>query len=426
MDIRKIVKELEGCPCGRAHTVDIKAVEIGHGLKCRVAEILSENSFPKNILVVADENTLRASDGIIGILTNGGFNVKLKLYKSFREPEVCFVNEIACECADCDGILSVGTGSLNDICRRAALLSDKEFAIFATAPSMDGFASGTSPIIENNIKSTLPARQPSIIIADTEILAASPAELKSAGFGDVIGKLTAIADWRISNLLSGEYYCESIAQLVRDALARLISMADRVTENDEEVAGFIMEVLVLTGLAMKLADVSRPASGAEHMISHFWGMKKLEDGKIADYHGKKVGVATLMLVEAYRNLILRDYVSFKEDEPDWNAVYSAYGENFRDYVKEMNVPSATEGLSPALLEENWAGICRIIDEELPTADELRSILLRAGAATEISEIDIDKELALSGLLYHPYMRHKIILSRLLPMTNITIDSLIEV
>ena len=162
------------------------------------------------------------------------------------------------------------------------------------------------------------------------------------------------------------------------------------------------------------------------MISHFWGMKKLEDGKIADYHGKKVGVATLMLVEAYRNLILRDYVSFKEDEPDWNAVYSAYGENFRDYVKEMNVPSATEGLSPALLEENWAGICRIIDEELPTADELRSILLRAGAATEISEIDIDKELALSGLLYHPYMRHKIILSRLLPMTNITIDSLIEV
>ena len=162
------------------------------------------------------------------------------------------------------------------------------------------------------------------------------------------------------------------------------------------------------------------------MISHFWGMKKLEDGKIADYHGKKVGVATLMLVEAYRNLILRDDVSFKEDDPDWNAVYSAYGENFRDYVKEMNVPSATEGLSPALLEENWCGICRIIDEELPTADELRSILLRAGAATEISEIDIDKELALSGLLYHPYMRHKIILSRLLPMTNITIDSLIEV
>lgn len=426
MDINKIIKELEDCPCGRAHTVDIKAVKIGRGLKERTADILKEYDFPRRLLAVADKNTLNASCGIIEILEDGGFEVKLKLYENFREPHISFVHEIEEECKNCDAILSIGTGSLNDICRMAALTSDKEFAIFATAPSMDGFASATSPIIENNIKSTLPARQPSIIIADTEILAHAPTPLKSAGFGDVIGKLTAITDWRISNLLSGEYYCERIADLVRNALKKLISMADKVTKEDAKTAGFIMETLVLTGLAMKLAGVSRPASGAEHMISHFWGMKKLEEGKPSDFHGKKVGIATLALTEAYRNLASDKDIEFCDDAPDWSSIYDAYGPKFYDYVKEMNLRSATEGISPKLLSENWDKICSIIKEELPTAEELKDILTKAGCATKYNEADIDAELARLGLLYHPYMRHKIILSRLLAMTNRSIDTLTSI
>lgn len=418
MDIGKLLSDLQGCPCGRIHTVDLKAVEIGHGMLEKSAEILKRNGFPKKILVVADENTLRASDGILDILRHEGFDVRLKLYRDFRHPDVKSVCELGEECRDADGIFSVGTGSLNDICRRAALLNDKEFAIFATAPSMDGFASGTAPIIENNIKSTLPARQPSIIIADTEILAASPAYLKSAGFGDIIGKYTALADWRVAHLLLGEYYCEQIAELVRAALRKIVSMADRVTANDEETAGAIMEALVFTGIAMKLAEASRPASGAEHMISHYWGMKKLEDGQLADYHGKKVGVATLLLTRLYHRMSVTQGVEFSEDAPDWERIYAAYGEKFVDYIKEMNTPSATENLTPNDIRENWSEICKIIKEELPDPEELKSILLRAGAATSCEEIDIDEELERLGIMYHQYMRHKIIISRLIPMTNI--------
>lgn len=417
MDIKKLISELENCPCGRVHTADIKAVEIGHGMLARVGEILKENAFPKNILVVADRNTLRAADGILEILKASGFLCKTYVFENFREPNVEFVELIKTECSDVLGILSVGTGSLNDICRRAALLCDKEFAIFATAPSMDGFASGTAPIIENNIKSTLPARQPSIIIADTEILARSPAHLKSAGFGDIIGKLTALTDWRISNLLIGEYYCESIASLVRDALKRICSMADRVTDNDEETAGAIMEILVLTGIAMKLADVSRPASGSEHMVSHFWGMKKLEDGHIADYHGKKVGVATLLLTREYHRLCVKKDITFTEDSVDWKSVYAAYGEKFTSYVKDMNKNSMIEKLTPDLLKHSWDGICKIVAEELPSDEELERVLIAAGAATTCEEIDVDESLMRLGILYHPYMRGKITLSRLVPMTN---------
>ena len=275
MQIQALLDSVKNCPCGREHTVNIKAVEIGAGLKAKAADILRANGFPANILVVADNNTLAAADGILDILKAGGFTVKTQIYENLRTADQKDVDKIVALSADADGVLSVGTGSLNDICRRACLLADKSFAIFATAPSMDGFASDTAPITDNNFKVSLPARQPSVIIGDTEILAAAPTELKAAGYGDMIAKYVAMADWRIAQLTIGEYYCENVANITRTALRKLVALTDKVTANDPETAGAIMEALVLTGIAMKLCYSSRAASGAEHVISHFWEIKKL-------------------------------------------------------------------------------------------------------------------------------------------------------
>ena len=424
MDVSVILKNLENCPCGRVHTVNIKAVEIGEGMLARTAEILRAADFPRRLLAVADENTLAASGNIIEILERGGFDVKLKLYGDLREPTVERVNEICALCADTQGILSIGTGTLNDICRRAALLADREFAIFATAPSMDGFASGTAPIIEKGFKATLPARQPSVIIADTAILAVSPAHLKAAGFGDIIGKFTALVDWRVAALTVGEYYCENIAELVREALRRICSMADRVTANDAETAGAIMEVLVFTGLAMKLAEASRPASGAEHMISHMIGMRQLAEGRISDFHGKKVGVGTVTLCELYHKAIAAK-PNFRPDIPDWERVYAAYGESIRENIIRENSPPITDRLDPAEIAAKWEEIGRIVREELPTPDELLKIMKSAGAATTYAEIGTDDALARDCITYHPYMRDKIVLSRILRMTDIDPTSLVS-
>ncbi len=417
MDISAILKDLKHCPCGRVHTVNIKAVEIGSGMLARTAEILRDAAFPRRILAVADRNTLAASGNIIEILENGGFSVKLKLYDDLRDPTVERVDEIRNLCTDVEGILSIGTGTLNDICRRAALLCDREFAIFATAPSMDGFASGTAPIIDNGFKYTMPARQPSVIIADTAILAAAPAHLKAAGFGDIIGKFTALVDWRVANLTVGEYYCENIANLVREALRRICSMAHRVSAEDAETAGTIMEILVFTGLAMKLAEASRPASGAEHMISHMIGMRKLAEGRHADFHGKKVGVATVTLCDLYHKATATT-PNFHSDTPDWERVYSAFGESIKENIIRENSPPITDRLDPADIAAKWNEIGRIVREELPTPAELLDIMKAAGAATTYAEIDTDENLARDCITYHPYMRDKIVLSRILRMTDI--------
>ncbi len=417
MDISSILKNLENCPCGRIHTVNIKAVEIGEGMLARTAEILQDADFPRKILAVADKNTLAASGNIINILKSGGFSVKLKLYDELRDPTVERVDEICALSADVEGILSIGTGTLNDICRRAALLADREFAIFATAPSMDGFASGTAPIIDSGFKYTMPARQPSVIIADTGILAAAPAHLKAAGFGDIIGKFIALVDWRVAHLTVGEYYCENIANLVREALRRICSMAQRVSADDPETAGAIMEVLVFTGLAMKLAEASRPASGAEHMISHMIGMRKLAEGKHADLHGKKVGVATVTLCDLYHK-VADMTPKFRRDIPDWDRVYAAYGESIKKNIIRENSPPITDRLDPEDIASKWDEICKIIHAELPTHAALLSIMNAAGAATTYTEIDTDEALARNVITYHPYMRDKIVLSRILRMTDI--------
>ena len=219
MDLKNLLKSLENCPCGREHTFDTKVVEIYSGLTKDTGKILLDAGFPTNILLVADENTLGVAnaEGLSDSLAASGFNVKKLIYKNMMYARIEQVREVELLAADVDGIISVGTGSLNDICRVASFEKDKKFCIFATAPSMDGFASDTAPIIENNFKVSWFVRQPMVILADTKILANAPTELKAAGFGDIIGKYSALNDWELARDYSGEYFCDKIAKDVIDA-----------------------------------------------------------------------------------------------------------------------------------------------------------------------------------------------------------------
>ena len=415
MNIQHLVQSLHPCPCGRPHDLPPMAVEIAPGLLMRTADILASNGFPRSLLVVADKNTLRASEGILDVLAAGGFQYELKLFDDLRVADMRDVEVLISLSEGVGGVLSVGTGSLNDICRLASFWAGKAFAIFATAPSMDGFASDSAPITAHNFKTSIPCRAPSVIIGDTSILAAAPSILKSAGFGDMLAKYVALVDWRIAQLIIGEYYCPCVAAITQDALQRVTALAHRVTGNDPETAGAIMEALVMTGLAMTLAGCVRPASGCEHMISHFWEIKKLERGELSDFHGRKVGVATLMAAELYHALASCETMNFHADSTDWGAVYAAFGPNFEQDVRACNTPTVTDETSPVILRERWPDIRKIVQEVLPTREELLALLRAAGAPTTPAEIGVPPDLAAAGLAFHPYMRHRMTLSRLRTM-----------
>ena len=253
MDLDAIIRSLDGCPCGRPHRFDLKTYEADRGLVHKVGEILENSGFPKKLYVVSDETAMRVSEGILNSLDKCGYQYEVKVYPDMRYAYMATSNEIMAASADFDGILSIGTGSVNDVCRYAAAKTNKSFAIFATAPSMDGFASDSAPLIENNFKISYPCRQPSVVIADTDILAASPTELKAAGYGDILGKYVGIVDWKVSHYTTGEYYCENIVSLVKKAVADVVSMTDKVTACDPEAARAIMDSLILTGCAISWA-----------------------------------------------------------------------------------------------------------------------------------------------------------------------------
>ena len=425
MDIQKILSDLRNCPCGQEHTFDTRMVEIAPSLTARTGELLNSANFPKNILVVSDRPAWRAADGVLQSLDAAGFSVKLLIYDDMRYARVEQVCEVEALALDVDGIVSVGSGSVNDICRVAAYRLDKEFCIFATAPSMDGFASDTAPIIANNFKSTWQAKQPEVILADTEILAKAPAELKAAGFGDMVAKYIGVLEWRFVQMLVDEYYCPAIADMTMNAVHKMTALADRVQGEDPEAAGAIMEALVLSGLAMKLAKSSRPASGAEHTVSHYLECYKLVRGVWPEFHGKKVGVATVHINRMYHNLAKVGEITPREDVIDMDALRQAFTPEQMAEIEKLIPRMPMHLVKQERLREIWPDFCRLIEEFLPSDEQLCDWMHRAGVVTEWEDVHVTPDLLQAALLYHPFMRYRLMPTRLLSMMGLDILDYVE-
>lgn len=426
MDLKKILHSLENCPCGREHKIATDLVEIGHGVAKRCGEILAGAGFPKNVLLVSDKNALGAAEGVVESLESAGFTLKKLVYNNMIYAKIEQVREVKALCGDVDAVISVGTGSVNDICRVAAFETGKKFCIFATAPSMDGFASDTAPIVENNFKNSYFVEQPSVILADTAVLAKSPVELKAAGFGDMVAKYIGILDWRISNLLIDEYYCPAIADITMQGVNKIVALADKVKGEDEEAAGSIMEGLILSGIGMKLAKSSRPASGAEHVVSHYWECYKLARGIWPEFHGKKVGVASVLINRIYHNIADRVLdIDPIADPTDWDEVKAAFDETQHADLMKLNTPTITDKVDPTRLKEKWQEIRALIKEVLPSDAEMMRMMEAAGAVTDPADVHISKELLEKGLKYHSYMRYRVLLTRLLPMMQLNVMDFVE-
>lgn len=400
------------CACGIVHETAIKDVQVGSGITKDVGEILKRNGFSKKLLVFCDKNTLKAAQGIEDALKD--FDTEYKILDDLRVATMEVVEMVQDLIKDREiDVLSVGTGSLNDPCRLACARENKKFAIYATAPSMDGFASYGAPIVNKGFKSTYPAKSPDVIIADTKVLAAAPASLKSAGFGDMIAKYTALVDWKISTLLIGEYWCDDVASITREAIDQLMSLADRVTVNDEETAGKIFEALLMTGIGMSYTKTSRPASGAEHVIAHLMECKEIAQGIVPDFHGEDVGVCTLEMLKYYNKLAELESIETRAETVDWNDVYDYYGPMAED-VRKLNEPTITEKVDPAVLKEKWQEIRQII-RSVPDYETCKEAMVKAGCKITVSDIGKSQKFYDDCEKYSPYMRYRLTLLRLKDM-----------
>ncbi len=285
----------------------------------------------------------------------------------------------------CDMLLAVGSGVINDTCKVLGHAIGVPSAVVGTAPSMDGYASNSSSMEVNHVKVSLYNHCPEGILLDSEILAQAPMRMLWAGLGDMVAKYIAICEWRISHIVTGEYYCESIAQLMRAALKKVVDAADGIPKRDPDAVQSIAEGLVIAGAAMAYAEVSRPASGLEHYFSHMWEMMALERGVPYDLHGIQVGVGTVLTMKIYRKLreVVPDRAKAEAhmkafDRAAWEAqVRRIFGKTAGQIIAIEDKTRKNDPARHAARLDNiiahWDEILRAIHEELPDYDQLYAL-----------------------------------------------------
>lgn len=340
------------CSCGRHHNFSVHDMSIRMGAIKDLPK-MAEPFKDGKILVVFDNNTYEvAGRKAVELLNENGFNIKELLFDTGDDiliPDEKTLGRIVQEQdLDCKLMIAVGSGVINDAVKFVTSRTGLPYIIVATAPSMDGYVADGAPIISQGYKYSPVAHLTYGLIGDTDILETAPQDLIQAGYGDMVGKITAIADWDLSVKANGDYRCDTSVELTNRAMEICFAKAAGLNDRNAESLGALLEGLTLTGVAMALVNISRPASGAEHMLSHFWEMDYIARGLNPNHHGIQVGVATPVIAR---------FFELMED----------------------------------LLPEGTKELC-------PSPEEIRKLLVTGGAPTSPKEIGIDRELFRRSLL----------------------------
>lgn len=307
------------CGCGKKHRIDIKHIYVGENVYNRILGVAKE-ILPKEILLVSDNNTYKALGKCVeNELTESGYKINNIILFSDGDliPDEKAIGRVLVEVNnETELIVAVGSGSINDICRIISAKTHIPYVIMGTAPSMDGYASTVSPLIIDGSKVTYPGTNPYAIIADSNIMKDAPFEMICAGFGDILGKYTALSDWRLSNTIHDEYFCDTTEKLVRNAMYKCFENIEGAVKRDVKAIEYISEALILSGIAMTLSGNSRPASGAEHHLSHYWEIDKLSRKLEHPLHGNSVGVGTVISAWLYKKLNIEERFGIETPVPE--------------------------------------------------------------------------------------------------------------
>lgn len=323
------------CSCGEHHHFSVQGISIRKG----AIEDLPEMAAPFKdcgILMVFDNHTYRAAgEKAAALMKERGFKLKELLFDTGDDiliPDEKTLGRILQEAEpDCGLMIAVGSGVINDSVKFVTSRMKIPYIVVATAPSMDGYVSDGAPIISHGFKYSPHAHLTYGLIGDTDILKGAPMDLIQAGFGDMVGKITALADWDLSVKVKGDYRCDTTVGLTKRGMDACFALADGLPERDPEALGALLEGLTLTGVAMALINNSRPASGAEHLLSHFWEMDYIKRGLNPNHHGLQVGIATVIIAKVFE--------AVADDLPDGVAKLCPPHEEIEALLRKAGVPT---------------------------------------------------------------------------------------
>ncbi len=415
----------ELCACGKRHYALIKKAIIGKGVLPEIVNVAREYG-AKSVFMLSDLNTYKVGgEKVKQLLESNGIKVNSYVYPTDKPlaPDEKTVGDAIMHYLPSDMIITVGSGVLNDTGKLVAKTANLPYCVIGTAPSMDGYASGSSSMEMHGHKSTVMSKCPDIVIGDVDLLKTAPDEMLRSGVGDIVAKYVSICEWRISNIINGEYYCEKIAEMMNEAVAEVVSKAEGLMQREDSAVEAVMNALVLAGMAMNYAGITRPASGIEHYFSHVWDMKGLAFGDKVYLHGIQCGAGTTETLGVYEYLanITPDkekaiaYAKSFDEKKHNKKMLEFIGEGANGMImlneKESKYDIQKHKDRIEKIIEKWEDV-KSIFTALPKKDELEKLFEKIGAPKNAKELGkTDLEIA-TTYNYTKDIRDKYVASRL--------------
>lgn len=409
------------CSCGQRHLVPVQRLVVEPGALHRLPQLLASQGPQRRLHLVSHVPAWKALPcDLVALLEASGFQVSATIYpEGDLVPDEAARDHLAASCpADVELLLAVGSGVVHDLTRVEAHRRGRELDSVPTAPSMDGFASGVAPLLVDGFKVTVPASPPRAIWADLDVLVAAPEAMILAGVGDLMGKSVCLRDWELGALLTGERFCPFLAGRMEEAWIGVRDRLSAVKRREPEAIRALMEGLVLSGLGMVMAEGSRPASGAEHHLSHFWELLAHPKDRPAPLHGLKVAAGTLLVAQQVERLAAR--------QGGWKEAPGFRSQAARRGV-ERSLRRVYGPLAPSVLAENFLGTpLRVLPSTLERHDaEVQALLARYPSSAEVegwfASLGLDPGLDWLGvtrrqrsdaLRWAPYLRNRYTVLRL--------------
>ncbi len=399
MDIKELLK-LKKCACGMEHRCDIKEVVIEKGAVSKIGDLADNYN---NIVIVADRNTYAVcGDTVTKQVANKVEAVQVFECDGFLIPNEKSVEELSAKLTDkTDLIIGIGSGVIQDLCKYVSYNAKLPYFIVATAPSMDGYASKGAAMIMGNMKVTYNAHVPEAIIADTEILKDAPMDMIRSGYGDILGKFSCLNDWKLSSVINDEYLCEYVYNLTYEMLNNTKDLGEKLQNRDEEAIRILMEALVGVGIAMAYVGNSRPASGSEHHLSHFFEIVGILKNEPYFMHGTDVAYSAVYTQKLREELLCvelpveKDKLTREEWEKEIHRIYLGAADGVIDLQDKIKM---YEKQNISVCRDKWSEIKEVL-KDAPSSEMMIEYLGSIGL--DISEFEkmYGKEKINDSILY---------------------------
>lgn len=403
---------------------DTQALIIGWGVLEKTGELFKKQFPGKNAVIIADHTTYRvAGNRVVENLTKEGIHQQSPFIYKTEDlyAEYTYVEELVASLKEHDAIpVAVGSGTINDLTKLASYLTNRPYMCVATAASMDGYTAFGASITADGAKQTFHCPAPQACLADIAIISKAPREMTSSGYADLFAKITAGADWILSDMLGIEPIDKQAWSIVQDGLHDSLADPEGVRNGEAEAISALTEGLMLGGFAMQWLKSSRPASGAEHQFSHLWNMEHhLNNGEHVS-HGFQVAIGTLSLIALYEEF-LKSPIGQLDIEACCEAWPTAEQQSKKstDIFKDTDFPEIgvqetlakhvnKEELARQLqtLKECWPEMKERLNKQLIPFKEAKRRLELVGAPTRPEEIGISREYLKQTFIRAQYIRRR--------------------